>query len=66
LFAGVGVGLGDDAADWVTKANVGDDTFTKEATLASEGAIDELVRDDEVGGLVLFLERAYGGGIFMP
>ena len=38
-----------------------DDAVAEEGRDAVEGAIDELVGNDEVSGLVLFLERADGG-----
>ena len=37
------------------------DAVAEEGGDAVEGAVDELVGNDEVGGLVLFLERADGG-----
>ena len=38
-----------------------DDAFAEESGDAMKGAVDELIGHDEVGGLVLFLERADGG-----
>ena len=37
------------------------DPMSKESRLAMKGPVDKLVRDDEVGRLVLFLERADRG-----
>ena len=57
-------GLGDDGgefrADGVAKGDVGDDAFAEEGGDALLGAVVKLVGNDEVGGLVLFLERADG------
>ena len=43
------------------KRDVGDDAFAEEGGDALFGAVVKLVGNDEVGGLVLFLERADGG-----
>ena len=48
-------------ADGVTKCDVADDAVSEEGGLAGEGAVDELVGDDEVGGFVLFFQAADGG-----
>ena len=50
----------DDGADGVAEGDVADDAVAEEGGGAGEGAVDELVGDDEVGGLVLFLEAADG------
>ena len=59
--AGLGGGVGDRGADWIAESDVADDSIAKEGGDAMEGAVDELIGDDEVGGLVLFFERADGG-----
>jgi hypothetical protein len=59
--AHAGRGGGHGGADGVAEGDVADDAFAEEGGDAMEGAIDELVGDDEVSGLVLFLERADGG-----
>ena len=56
-----GRGFGDGGADRIAKGDVAHDAVAKESGDAMKGAIDELVGNDEVGGLVLFLERADGG-----
>ena len=60
-FAGGEKDEGDGGADGIAKGNVADDAFAKESGGAQEGAVDELVGDDEVSGPVLFFERADGG-----
>jgi hypothetical protein len=40
---------------------VGDTARTEIALLAGEGAVDELIDDDEVAGWKVLLERAAGG-----
>src|SRR5262249_46001908 len=56
--------LGDGACDLgtsrVAEGYVGDDPVTEEGSRAIEGAVDELVRNHKVGGLVLFLQRPNG------
>ena len=42
------------------KAYVAHDAVAEEGGVAGEGSVDELVGDDEVGGLVLFFEAADG------
>ena len=59
--AGLGGGFGDRGADRIAEGDVADDALAEEGGDAMEGAVDELVGDDEVGGLVLFFERADGG-----
>jgi len=59
--AGFGGCGGDGGADRIAKGNVADDALTEECCDTIEGAIDELVGDNEVGGFVLFLEGADGG-----
>ncbi len=60
-LAGIGRGFGDGGADRIAKSDVADDAVAEECGDAMEGAVDELIGNDEVGGLVLFLERADGG-----
>ncbi len=60
LGAGLGEDVGDDGADGVAERDVADDAFAEEGGGAGEGTVDELVGDDEVGGLVLFLQAADG------
>src|SRR6185312_8757872 len=62
-FAGASVrdGLGDGRADGVSECDVSDEAFAEKRGDAAGGSIDKLVGDDEVRGLVLFLERADGG-----
>ena len=45
----------------IAKGYMADDAVTEEGRDAVEGAIDELVGNDKVSGLVLFLKRADGG-----
>ncbi len=59
--AGMRRGFGDSGADRIAEGHVAHDAVAEERGDAMEGAIDELVGNDEVGGLVLFLERADGG-----
>ena len=59
--AGLREGLGDEGADRVAEGDVADDPVAEEGGDPGEGAVDELVGDDEVGGFVLFLEGADGG-----
>ena len=59
--AGVRGCIGDGGADRIAESDVADDAVAEERGDAMERAIDELVGNDEVGGLVLFLERSDGG-----
>ena len=59
--AGVGEGFRGDLADGVAEADVGYDAVGEEAALPRKGAVDELIGNDEVGGLVLFLQRPHSG-----
>ena len=61
VCAGIGSGFGDGGADRIAEGDVADDAVAEKSGDAMKGAIDELVGHDEVGGLVLFLERADGG-----
>ncbi len=59
--AGIRRGFGHSRADRIAEGHVAHDAVAEEGGDAVEGAVDELVGNDEVGGLVLFLERADGG-----
>src|SRR6185312_8433273 len=48
-------------ADRISECNVGHDPFTEEGADTGKGTIDELIRNHEVRGLVLFLQRSNGG-----
>src|SRR6185437_346815 len=61
LCAGSGGRLGHGGADRIAKSHVADDAVAEESGNAVMGAVDELVWYHEIGGLVLFLERAHGG-----
>ena len=56
LFGGLGYG----GADWIAESYAADDTLAKKRGDAVEGAVEELIGDDKVGGLVLFLKRTDG------
>ena len=56
-----GEGFDDEGADGVAEGDVADDAVAEEGRVSGEGAVDELVGDDEVGGLVLFLQATDGG-----
>ena len=59
--AGLDEGVDDDGADGIPEGDVADDAISEEGGVAGEGAVDELIGDDEVGGFVLFLQAADGG-----
>ena len=54
-------GLGDGGADGIAKGHVAYDAIAEKCGDARKSTVDELVGDDEVGRLVLFLERANRG-----
>src|SRR6185437_1618267 len=54
-------GAGDAGADGVSESHVSDQAFAEKRGDTAGGSIDELVGDEEVGGLVLFLEGTDGG-----
>ena len=43
-------------ADWITKSHMRHNAFAKESRSASVGAVDKLIRDNEVGRLVLLFQ----------
>ena len=60
-FAGGKDGVRHGRTDGIAESDVADDAVAEESGDAKEGAVDELIGNDEVAGLVLFFQRADGG-----